>query len=85
MIGLGVHFVMAVAFLALSIRTRPLIMLAYCTIAAVNVVGMLRILVPEYANAIELVGLYALLIPFGIAIYLTINILARPSRVDSTQ
>lgn len=83
MIGIGIHLTVAIAFLALAIRTRPLIKIAHATIAAVNIGGIVRILAPEYANALEFAGLMALLIPFGIAMYLTIQLLAAPPKAHN--
>ena len=80
MIGMAIHITMAIAFLALAIRTRPVIILCYSIIAAANLAGVVRILMPEYANAIEFGALIALLIPFFIGMYTVVRLLAAPPK-----
>jgi hypothetical protein len=84
-IGIAIHVTMVLVFIALSLRTRPLVKLAHLTIAAANLAGMFRIIFPKYQSQIELYGLLALLIPFTIAMYLTVALLVATPKAQQEQ
>jgi hypothetical protein len=71
-LGLAIHVSIGVVFVAMSLRSRLPIRIAYLVIAAVNVGGIARLFYPEHAGQIELIGLYVLFIPLSICVYVVL-------------